>query len=51
MDLWNEKRDWLVQRGRMLLESHRHWTEWDLIDAEDVYAGQAATFSSWEFLG
>jgi hypothetical protein len=31
MDLWNEKRDWLVQRGRMLLESHRHWTGRDLI--------------------
>ena len=30
-DLWNEKRDWLVARGRMLLESHRHWTGRDLI--------------------
>jgi len=50
MNLWNEKRVWLVQRGRMLLWSHRHWTGRDLIDEAGRFAGQAATFSSWEFL-
>ena len=32
MDLWMDKRDWLVERGVLVLRSHRHWTGRDLIE-------------------
>jgi hypothetical protein len=32
MDLWTEKREWLVERGVQMLRSHRHWTGRDLIE-------------------